>query len=46
MKTLQKFRCAHAALYNHCNQDRPLTSRNDYKVRRSAAQPEWRSLAV
>ena len=46
MKTLQKFSSVHATLHNHFNQDRHLISRHDYKVRRLAAQAEWRSLAV
>ena len=46
MKTLQKFSSVHAALHNHFNQDRHLISRDDYKVRRSAAQAEWRSLVA
>ena len=46
MKTLQKFSSVHAAFHNHFNQDRHLISRHDYKVRRSAAQAEWRSLAA
>ena len=46
MKTLQKFSSVHAAFHNHFNQDRHLISRHDYKVRRSAAQAEWRSLVA
>ena len=46
MKTLQKFSSVHAALHNHFNHDRHLISRHDYKVRRSAAQAEWRSLVA
>jgi putative transposase len=46
MKTLEKFSSAHAAFHNPFNQDRHLTSRHDYKVRHSAAQAEWRSLAA
>jgi putative transposase len=46
MKTLQKFSSVHAALHNHFNQDRHLISRHDYKVRRSAARAEWRSLVA
>jgi len=46
MKTLQKFSSVHAAFHNHFNQDRNLTSRHDYKVRRSAALDEWRPLVA
>jgi len=46
LKTLQKFSSVHAAFRNHFNQDRHLISRHDYKVRRSAAQAVWRSLAA
>jgi putative transposase len=46
MKTLQKFSSVHAAFYNHLNQDRHLTTRNDYKVRRSAATAEWNKIAA
>jgi putative transposase len=45
MKTLQKFSSVHAAFHNHFNQDRHLISRDDYKIRRSAALAEWQSLA-
>jgi putative transposase len=46
MKTLQKFSSVHATVHNHFNQDRYLISRHDFKVRRAAAQAEWRSLAA
>jgi len=46
MKSLQKFSSVHAAFHNHFNQDRHLISRRDYKVRRAAAQAEWKSLAT
>ncbi len=45
MKTLQKFSSVHAAFHNHFNQERHLVSRNDYKVRRSAAMTEWEHVA-
>ena len=44
MKTLQRFSSVHAAFHNHFNQDRHLVSRNDYKVRRSAAMAEWEKI--
>ena len=46
MKTLQKFSSVHAAFHNHFNQERHLISRDDYKVRRSAAMAEWKVLAA
>ena len=46
MKTLQKFSSVHAAFHNHFNQERHLVSRNDYKVRRSAAMVEWEHVAA
>jgi putative transposase len=46
MKRLQKLSSVHAAFQNHFNQDRHLISRHDYKVRRAAAQAEWRSLVA
>ena len=46
MKTLQKFSSVHAAFHNLFNQERHLISREDYKVRRSAAFAEWEALAA
>ena len=44
MKTLQKFASVHANIANHFNQERHLVSRQDYKLRRSAALAEWQTL--
>ena len=44
MKTLQKFASVHANIANHFNQERHLVSRQEYKLRRSAALAEWQSL--
>ena len=44
MKTLQKFASVHANVHNHFNHERHLVSRQDYKLRRSAALAEWQSL--
>jgi putative transposase len=41
MKSLQKFASIHANVHNHFNQERHLVSRQEYKVRRSAALAEW-----
>jgi len=45
MKTLQKFASVHGTVHNHFNQERHLISREQYKVRRSAALAEWKALA-
>ena len=44
MKTLQKLASVHANIANHFNQERHLVSRQEYKLRRSAALAEWQSL--
>ena len=44
MKALQKFASVHGSIHNHFNQDRHLVDRQTYKLRRSAALAEWRSL--
>lgn len=44
MKSLQKFSAIHAALHNHFNKDRHLTSRDSFKDQRSAALAEWKTL--
>ena len=44
MKTLQKFVSVHANVQNHFNTERHLVDRPTYKMLRSAALAEWRSL--
>jgi len=44
MRSLQKFAAVHASVYNHFNQERSLTSRDIFKMARSAALSEWRQL--
>ena len=44
IKSLQKFASVHANFHNHFNQERHLVSRQDYKLRRSAALAEWQTL--
>ena len=46
MHTLQKFSAVHASFHNHFNQERHLTSRDQFRERRSAALAEWRTLAA
>ena len=41
MKSLQKFASVHANVHNHFNQVRHLVSRQEYKIRRSAAVAVW-----
>lgn len=44
MRTLQKFASVHASVFNHFNQERTLSSRQDLKAARAAALVEWRDL--
>lgn len=43
-KTLQKFSSIHASIHNHFNLERHLINRFAFKLRRSAALTDWRSL--
>jgi putative transposase len=45
MKSLQKFASVHANVHNLFSLERHLISRQDYKLRRSAALVEWQTLA-
>ncbi|GAA6159697.1 hypothetical protein NBRC116589_18710 [Ruegeria sp. HU-ET01832] len=44
LRSLQKFASVHSSVYNHFNQERSLTSRDIFKLTRSAALAEWRQL--
>jgi putative transposase len=44
MRTLQKFASVHASVHNHFNQQRSLSSRQNFKANRAAALAEWRGL--
>ena len=44
MRSLQKFASVHASVTNHFNQQRALSSRENYKAARAAALVEWRLL--
>jgi putative transposase len=44
IRTLQKFASVHAAVHNHFNQERSLSSRAVFKLNRAAALAEWRGL--
>ncbi|WP_108861414.1 IS6 family transposase [Ruegeria sp. Alg231-54] len=46
MRSLQKFASVHSSVYNHFNQERSLTSRDTFKLTRSAALAEWRELGM
>uniref|UniRef100_UPI00147EE81E DDE-type integrase/transposase/recombinase n=1 Tax=Ruegeria arenilitoris TaxID=1173585 RepID=UPI00147EE81E len=44
MRSLQKFAAVHSSVNNHFNQERSLTSRDTFKLTRTAALSEWRQL--
>ncbi len=46
MRSLQKFAAVHSSVHNHFNQERSLTSRDTFKLTRSAALAEWRELGM
>ncbi len=46
MRSLQKFASVHASVYNHFNQERSLSSRDIFKLKRAAALREWRGLCA
>ena len=46
MRCLQKFVSVHAAIYNHFNQERSLSSRDIFKLKRAAALTEWRGFCA
>jgi len=46
MRSLQKFAAVHSSVFNHFNQDRSLSSREIFKMNRTAALAEWRQLGV
>ena len=46
MRSLQKFASVHSSVYNHFNQERSLTRRDQFKETRTAALNEWRSLGA
>ncbi|MEO9572939.1 MAG: IS6 family transposase, partial [Tateyamaria sp.] len=46
MRSLQKFASVHASVYNHCNQERSLSTRTNFKLNRAAALAEWRGLGA
>jgi putative transposase len=46
MGCLQKFASAHASIHNHFSQERHLTPRNAFKLKRDAALAEWPQLGI
>ncbi len=46
MRSLQTFAAVHSSVYNHFNQERSLTSRDNFKLTRAAALAEWRQLGA
>lgn len=46
MRSLQKFAAVHASVSNHFNQERSLSSRDLFKLNRTAALAEWRGLCA
>jgi putative transposase len=46
MRSLQKFASAHASVFNHFNQERSLSNRNQFKLNRADALAEWRGLCA
>ncbi|MFO8127450.1 IS6 family transposase [Yoonia sp.] len=44
MRCLQKFASVHSSVHNHFNQERHLSSRDNFKLNRTAALSEWRQL--
>lgn len=44
MRSLQMFAAVHSSVHNHFNQERSLSSRDIFKLNRSAALAEWRQL--
>ena len=46
MRSLQKFVSIHSSVSNHFNQERHLTSRDNFKLQRSTALAEWRQLCA
>ena len=43
-QTMKKFSSIHSSVDNHFNQERYLTSRDNFKFQRNAALAEWREL--
>lgn len=46
MRSLQKFVAVHSSIHNLFNAERALTSRNNFKAKRTAALGKWRQLCA
>jgi putative transposase len=46
MRSLQKFAAVHSSVHNLFNQERHLSSRNIFKLNRTAALEEWRQICA
>ena len=46
MRSLQKFTTVHSVVYNPFNLRRPLCSRDNFKLNRTAALAQWRQLGA
>ena len=46
MRSLQKFATVHSSVYNHFNLRRPLSSRDNFKLKCAAAPAQWRQLGA
>jgi putative transposase len=46
VRTLQKFASVHASVCNHFNSERHLYARQNFKLNRAAALPEWRQICA
>ena len=46
MRSLQMFAAVHSSVANHFNQDRSLSSRDNFKLNRAAALADWRQLGA
>ncbi|WP_112324375.1 IS6 family transposase [Oceanibium sediminis] len=46
MRSLQVFAAVHSSVHNHFNQERSLSSRDNFKLNRAAGLEEWRQLGA
>ena len=46
MRSLQKFAAVHSSVHNLFNQERHLSSRDIFKLNRTAALGEWRQICA
>ncbi len=46
LRSLQKFAAVRSSVCNHFNSDRSVSSRNVYKLNRTAALAKWRTLCA